>query len=170
MKEAEKFSILVVDDEPSILGLFTRLFGKTCSVSVALGGDDAVSLATSRKYDLAFVDVRLSDEDGVDIIKKIKKANPQTVAVMMTAYDVGEKLSTAFEKGADEFVKKPFPSINTILTIKEAAQYLKMDKITVYKLVQRNEIPAIRLGKQWRLRREKIEEWMKEKEVARGIK
>jgi len=169
--ENKRTNILIVDDEPSILDLFKRIFSKTCNVSAVLSGDDAVILASNRKYDLAFVDVRLaSGEDGVEVIKKLKDISPAIVAIMMTAHEVNERLAKAFEYGADELVKKPFPSVNSILSIREAAEFLKMDKITIYKLVKNQQIPAMRLGKQWRLRREKIVQWMKEKESEREIR
>lgn len=47
-----------------------------------------------------------------------------------------------------------------IMTIKEVSKYLKMNERTVYKLIQGGQIPAARLGKQWRLDKEKLNEWL----------
>ena len=47
-----------------------------------------------------------------------------------------------------------------IMTIKEVAKYLKMNERTVYKLIQAGQIPAAKLGKQWRLDKEKLNEWI----------
>lgn len=47
-----------------------------------------------------------------------------------------------------------------IMTIKEVAKYLKMNERTVYRLIQEKQIPAIKLGKQWRLNRERLNEWL----------
>lgn len=47
-----------------------------------------------------------------------------------------------------------------IMTIKDVSKYLKMNERTVYKLIQAGQIPATRLGKQWRLDKEKLNEWL----------
>lgn len=47
-----------------------------------------------------------------------------------------------------------------IMTIKEVAKYLKMNERTVYKLIQEKQIPATKLGKQWRLDKERLNEWL----------
>ena len=46
------------------------------------------------------------------------------------------------------------------MTIKEAAQYLKLNYMTVYKLAQKNKIPAFKVGGNWRFKREILEEWL----------
>ncbi len=45
-----------------------------------------------------------------------------------------------------------------IMTVDEVAEYLKLSKITVYKLTQKGEIPGFRIGSSWRYNREKIDE------------
>lgn len=47
-----------------------------------------------------------------------------------------------------------------IMTIKEVSRYLKMNERTVYKLIQAGQIPAIKIGKQWRLNKDKLNEWL----------
>lgn len=47
-----------------------------------------------------------------------------------------------------------------IMTIKEVSKYLKMNERTVYKLIQGGQIPATKLGKQWRLNKEQLNEWL----------
>jgi len=47
-----------------------------------------------------------------------------------------------------------------LLTTKQVAQYLKVDKFTVYRLVARKNIPAFRVGNQWRFKRSMIEAWL----------
>jgi len=49
---------------------------------------------------------------------------------------------------------------NEIMTIQEVSQYLKMNERTVYKLIQAGQIPAAKLGKQYRLNKDKINEWL----------
>jgi excisionase family DNA binding protein len=50
--------------------------------------------------------------------------------------------------------------MNSLMTIKEAADYLKLNHMTVYKLAQKNKIPAFKVGGNWRFKREILEEWL----------
>lgn len=47
-----------------------------------------------------------------------------------------------------------------IMTIEELAEYLKISKETLYKMVQKNEIPASKIGNQWRFQKSKIDSWL----------
>jgi len=47
-----------------------------------------------------------------------------------------------------------------VMTIEEVAAYLKAHKSTIYKLVKRHEIPAFRIGSDWRFNRDQIDKWM----------
>lgn len=47
------------------------------------------------------------------------------------------------------------------MTLEEVAQYLKVSKDSIYRLAQKGEIPASKIGNLWRFRREEIDEWMK---------
>jgi excisionase family DNA binding protein len=51
-----------------------------------------------------------------------------------------------------------------ILTVRELAGYLHVDVSTIYRLVRKKELPAFRLGRDWRFRLEAIEHWMRERQ------
>ncbi len=52
--------------------------------------------------------------------------------------------------------------MNDILTVKEVAQYLKVNERTIYRLATKGEIPAFRVGNSWRFKINEIENWMSE--------
>jgi excisionase family DNA binding protein len=52
--------------------------------------------------------------------------------------------------------------MNDILTVKEVAQYLKVNERTIYRLAKKGEIPAFRVGSSWRFKINEIENWMSE--------
>ena len=54
---------------------------------------------------------------------------------------------------------------NNLLTVEELADTLKVNARTIHRFVQRRELPAIRVGRQWRFRREWVEAWLKERTV-----
>lgn len=53
---------------------------------------------------------------------------------------------------------------DNILTIKDTAKYLKMGTSTIYKLILRGDLPAIKVGSKWRIRKNRLDQWIEEKE------
>ncbi len=60
--------------------------------------------------------------------------------------------------------------MENLLTVKEAAQYLKLNYMTVYRLAQRGRIPAIKVGRNWRFKREILDDWLaKQARITEGF-
>jgi len=166
VQSGSKFKILVVDDELAMLEFFKRIFRDTCEVSVALTGTDALSLAEKTEYNLAFIDAVLpSGMDGVEVLKELKRISPKTTVIMMSGYEVDGKLKSMYDLGAADFLPKPIKDIGKILTIKETAKLMNVNEITVYRLAKKGDIPAVKFGKQWRIRQDSLEHWIKRYEV-----
>lgn len=53
----------------------------------------------------------------------------------------------------------------TIMTVPEVARYLRVHAITVYRMIRQGELPAIRVGRGWRFKKEDIERWLQEHEA-----
>ena len=53
-----------------------------------------------------------------------------------------------------------------IMTVYEVAEYLKLHYMTVYRMVKRGDIPAFRIGIDWRFRREEIQRWIADRQIA----
>src|SRR3989337_3191690 len=82
-----KKTILVIDDDKSILRSFTRILQKTgCDIDVAETGREAIEKAEKRHYDLALVDVRLPDMDGTAFLAKRKNPLRDTVKIVITGF------------------------------------------------------------------------------------
>ena len=101
--------ILVVDDEAFFLhGLGNALQNASTEVTVVETGKSALQELVSKPYHLCFLDIRLPDIDGVDILKRIKEISPQTKVIMMTAGVVTAAMQESIEKYAYMFLTKPF--------------------------------------------------------------
>jgi excisionase family DNA binding protein len=60
--------------------------------------------------------------------------------------------------------------MSRLMTVKEAAQYLRLNYMTVYKLAQRGKVPAFKIGGNWRLKKEMVDEWLvNQSRIARGV-
>jgi len=53
--------------------------------------------------------------------------------------------------------------VQKLMTIKEVADYLRLSKVTVYKMTRQGKIPALKIGKQWRYNKSEIDTWVKQK-------
>ncbi|MHC1724460.1 MAG: sigma-54-dependent transcriptional regulator [Syntrophobacteraceae bacterium] len=106
---AEKVRILVVDDELIIresLGGWLKRSGYR--VDSAVNGHEALEMAGRNDYDLVFLDIRMPDVSGLEVLKTVKNVYPHTLVVMITAYGSVETAIEAMKSGADDFIMKPF--------------------------------------------------------------
>lgn len=103
-------SILVVDDEVMVRGLFKRLLTKLgYGVTVASTGAEALELCSKHRFDLILMDYRLDDVNGLDIFEKVRP-NQQTARVVFLTGDpnIAEVQKSVQNAGADGFITKPF--------------------------------------------------------------
>jgi DNA-binding response OmpR family regulator len=115
-----KKSILVVDDDKSILRTFTRILQKSgYEIDVAETGREAMDKAENQHYDLALVDIRLPDMDGTDLLAKLKKQLQHTVKIMITGFPSLETGVKALDEGADAYLVKPVKPQELLLLLEE---------------------------------------------------
>lgn len=162
------FRILVVDDDEDVGFLFERLLGGPQEVRRATDGFEAITHAEEEPFDLVFVDVRLPGIDGVQTLRRLKELAPDAVFIMMSGHEVSQEVREAFELGAQDFIAKPFHDLSEIMTIEQVARYLSLHELTVRRLARDGEIPAFKVGRQWRVKRDLLDRWI-EREALRNI-
>jgi DNA-binding NtrC family response regulator len=116
---AEK-SLLIVDDDRSILAALRMIFGGNYTVLTAERGSEALSLLRERAPDLILLDVGLPDRSGIDLLDKIKRLAPETLVIMMTATEETKMITRAFELGALDYLVKPIDAQVLKTTIQNA--------------------------------------------------
>ena len=105
-----KNRLLVVDDEESIrVSLAAALSSSETSVQTAAGGREAMAILDSEVIDLVLLDQRLkqSGEDGVDVLREIRKRHPDVITIMMTAFGRFESAVEATKLGCFQYLTKP---------------------------------------------------------------
>src|SRR5262249_47325411 len=104
-----KKRILVVDDEQSMRELLAIMLKKE-GFEVVTAESRAVSAAVLGQgpVDMVITDVKLPDGDGIEILRHVKAASPETVVIVMTAYGSTETAVAALKLGAHDYVQKPF--------------------------------------------------------------
>jgi two-component system, OmpR family, response regulator len=117
--------ILIVDDEASFADLFAEHLG-SCgyTVSVALQGKQAIQRVSEVRPDLIFLDLKLPDMSGEELLERIRELSPQSKIVILTAYhaaEIQDRLAT--QPGVVDFIAKPIQSLRELE--KKIAAYLK---------------------------------------------
>ncbi|RPI05630.1 MAG: sigma-54-dependent Fis family transcriptional regulator [Ignavibacteriae bacterium] len=107
--ERKKPKILVVDDEKNILNTIGICFESIgIDATLCAKPQDVLHLLQNHVFDIAFVDLKMSPMDGIEILEEIKQYSPQTIVIIMTAHGSVETAVAAIKKGAHDYLQKPF--------------------------------------------------------------
>ncbi len=119
--------ILVVDDDKNLLELAkTRLAAANYGVTVALGQEEALEAVNNISFDLAIVDLRLADEDGITLMEKLHALFPGMPVIILTGHASVEGAVDAMKRGAYTYLTKPFDPRELILQIGRALESCKL--------------------------------------------
>ncbi len=111
------YSILVVDDELLTLNNLKKILEKEdYEVHQADCGEKALEIIERDKPHLVLLDLMLPGISGIEVLKRIKKMERETIVIMMTAYEILEKAVEAMKLGAYDYLLKPF-KINDLKNI-----------------------------------------------------
>ncbi|HID21525.1 MAG TPA: sigma-54-dependent Fis family transcriptional regulator, partial [Planctomycetaceae bacterium] len=101
-------SLLVIDDEPSILHAFRRVFDQPdITVCTARTGRDGIELFQRQRPDAVILDVRLPDMSGTDVFQTCRAIDPKVPVILITGHGSGEMAITAMQQGAFDYLFKP---------------------------------------------------------------
>ena len=124
-------SVLVIDDERNIRTLVSRVLGQdNIEVHMAGTGKEGLELADQVDPDLALVDLRLPDVDGIQVLRDLRAKHPQTAVIMITAFGHIESVVVAMKNGATDYLEKPF-------------QHLEKLRISVSRALEARDVPRL---------------------------
>ena len=123
MSESARQSILVVDDERSMREFLEILLTKEgYQVSLADNGEEACQILEKKKFDLLITDIKMKDINGIEVLKKTKEINPESVVVMISAFATAETAVEAMKEGAYDYIPKPFKVTEFKKIVEDALQ------------------------------------------------
>jgi DNA-binding NtrC family response regulator len=105
----QKSKVLVVDDEKNILstiGICLESIG--VEVTLCSKPQEVLQLLQQNKFDVAFIDLKMSPMDGIEVLSEIKQYSPDTTVIIMTAHGSIDTAVVAIKKGAYDYLQKPF--------------------------------------------------------------
>ena len=115
--------ILVIDDEPQILrALRTILTARQFKVTTASRGDEGLSLAAAQPPDLVILDLSLPDMDGFEVCERLREWT-QAPIIVLSVRDAEKDKVSALDKGADDYLTKPFGIEELLARIRVALKH-----------------------------------------------
>jgi DNA-binding NtrC family response regulator len=108
--------VLVVDDEPELVRMIGQTLGAAGFTAVgAASGERALELVSQQEFDAALVDKNLGRGiDGVEVLRHLRKRQPRCACIVMTAFPSMGSAVEALRIGAQDYVEKPSPELDTI--------------------------------------------------------
>lgn len=112
--------ILVVDDDETIrITMKAILQDEGYIVDLAATGKEAIQKTTEKNYNVALLDIRLPDMEGVELLKLLKDGIPRIRKIMVTGYPSMQNAISALNKNADAYLLKPVDVEKLLATIKQ---------------------------------------------------
>jgi len=119
LKNKQK-SILIVDDDKSILNTFTRILRKQgYEVATAETEQETLEKLKEQTYDLILIDVNLPDANGTDLLSRIHASYPKTVKIAITGFPRLDDAMKTIDRGATAYLVKPIKPEDLIELIAE---------------------------------------------------
>ncbi|QOY36665.1 sigma-54-dependent transcriptional regulator [Anaerobacillus isosaccharinicus] len=108
-------NLLIVDDEREVGNFLAHLLGgRGYHVTVVYSGKDFFAELEKKQYQLAMIDVRLPDTNGLEILKRLKKIQPACKSIIMTGFSMVQTAIEAIKLGANDYIEKPFDDIDQL--------------------------------------------------------
>jgi len=127
MADAEHVKVLTVDDSKVTLKILRKLLAETEFevAGEARQGDDALNLFEELKPDLVILDIVMPDMDGVRILEGIRERDPGALVVMVSSLGTKEKVMECLEKGAKNFLMKPYEREDLLKVLRKVVEEAK---------------------------------------------
>jgi len=129
MGHSRKPEILIIDDEPEIGRLFSKILSDDgYRVCAALSGEQGIIKIRKKRPDLVFLDLKLPGKNGIEILRVIRKIDRELQVVILTGYETVKTAVEAMKLGAYDYLSKPVDIAKIKLTIKNALYTYEMIK------------------------------------------
>lgn len=132
--------ILVVDDEQSLREVLSIMLKRAgYAVTSAADGEEAIEHLNKEIFDLVITDWRMPKVDGMEVLKAVKSASPETVVLIITAFATADSAVEAMKQGAYDYLTKPFQVDEVQLIIRNA---LEKRRLTTENMLLKREMAS----------------------------
>jgi len=122
---SEEINVLLLDDEPIVGKRLKPALAKIgCQVEVFEEPAKALERLDEKEFDIVVTDIRMDEIDGMQVLDHVRKKSSRTKVIMITGYAMMSLAREAMEKGAFDFIAKPFQPNDLRRVIAKAAEAL----------------------------------------------
>ncbi len=126
-ERAKKFSILYAEDQTELRDSVVMFLEKFFSVvEYAKDGSEALQKYKNGHYDIVLTDIQMPNMDGLELSDEIKKINPDTQVIILSAFDNKDYLLNAIEIGVDHYIMKPMNMNSMTSTLLKSIKTLEL--------------------------------------------
>jgi DNA-binding NtrC family response regulator len=113
--------LLLVDDESGFVDVLSkRLARRKIKVTNAYNGTEAIQALRKEQFDIAVLDLKMDDMDGLEVLRIFKKMDPEMPVLMLTGHGSEQSAREGIASGAFDYLTKPYELEDLIEKIREA--------------------------------------------------
>lgn len=122
-------SVLVVDDEPIVLQVFSRVLGeKGLRTRTASNAEEALKVLDEGGIACVLADKNMPGMDGIEMLRRVREAQPHCAFIVMTGYASTDSAIEALRLGAVDYLQKPFDDLDLVAQrIEDAIQQVRIE-------------------------------------------
>ncbi len=126
--QTDPIRLLIVDDEVGFVNILAkRLSRRNMEVASAYTGTEAIQILRKQDFDVAVLDLKMEEMDGIEVLKIFKKMDPKMVVIMLTGHGSEQAAREGIEFGAFDYLTKPCELEDLMAKIREAYQERNRD-------------------------------------------
>ncbi len=121
--------LLLVDDEKDFVNILSkRIKRRNIEVTKAFSGAEAIQALRGQEFDVAVLDLKMEDMDGIEVLKMLKIMDPRLAVIMLTGHGSAEAAEQGIKLGAFDYLTKPCELEELLGKIMEAYAHRKQDE------------------------------------------
>jgi len=122
--------ILLLEDDTALANILVDYLEDFYEVVHSYSMKKAFDVAQEQKFDLYIFDINVPDGDGISLLKELRAFHDETPTIFITAFQDVKYLKSAFESGANDFIKKPFDLEELAQRIENIKKHFGLDSVT----------------------------------------
>jgi DNA-binding NtrC family response regulator len=120
--ETGRLRLLLVDDEVGFTTIMAKLLTRrNMEVTKAFSGAQGIQALRAKQFDVAVLDLKMQDMDGIEVLKIFKIMDPNMPVIMLTGHGSEKSASEGIQHGAYAYLTKPYEFTELLEKIREAA-------------------------------------------------
>ena len=129
-EQASDRSILIVDDESAVRGLFASFLGESYECETAASADEALAVLANKTFALVISDMMMPGRNGVELLREVKMRYPETAVIMISGIDRPQRVRDALRIGASDYLIKPCDLDVLTLSVERALERRLLQRTT----------------------------------------